>query len=213
MNRIPAAPFIYPITDRNLAGEADIAGIVEALCRGGAKFIQIREKDLTTREYTEVVHRATEAANPFDAAVIVNDRADVAHYAGAAGVHLGDDELSAADARAFLGPDRIIGISCHSVEDVKRAQEEPIDYFAVGPVFPTDTKELRYEVVGLDLVRQARQMSDLPMVAIGGISVDTAASVIEAGASGIAVIGAAMHGDIAYNAKALIDAAGAVTGD
>jgi thiamine-phosphate pyrophosphorylase len=206
MARIPAAPFLYPITDRGLAGEADIIKIIEALCWGGARFIQIREKDLTTREYTEFARRCVEAAMPFGAAIIVNDRPDVAKYAGAAGVHLGDDELTAGNARKFLGSDAVIGVSCHTSEDIQRAQSEPIDYFAVGPVFPTDTKELRYEVVGLELVRAARRMSDLPMVAIGGISAEAAAAVVKAGADGIALIGAVMRGDIERNTRALIDA-------
>lgn len=206
MAKIPAAPFLYPITDRDLAGQAEIEEIVGALCRGGARFIQLREKNITTREYTELARLSVEIAEPYGAAIIINDRADVAKYAGAAGVHLGDDELTAEDARKFLGPGAVIGVSCHNIEDIQRAQSEPIDYFAVGPVFPTDTKKLRYDVVGFDLVREARRMSNMPIVAIGGISVDTAATVSEAGADGIAVIGAAMSGDIERNTRALIDA-------
>lgn len=206
MGRLPAAPFLYPITDRKLARCAAIADIIEALCRGGAEIIQVREKGLTTREYTEVARRSVETAQPFGAAIIVNDRADVARYSGAAGVHLGDDELTAEDARKFLGTEAIIGVSCHGIEDIERALSEPVDYLAVGPVFPTDTKELRYRVVGLELVREARKLSELPIVAIGGISTDSAASAVEAGADGVAVIGALMRGDMERNTRVLTDA-------
>jgi thiamine-phosphate pyrophosphorylase len=189
---LPSSPFIYPITDRRLAGNRPVGEIVSALCRGGARLIQLREKGLTTKEYRELAIEAVQAASEWDAALLINDRVDVALYSGAAGVHLGDDELPPAAARKVLGEGKIIGVSCHSLEDVREAVEGPIDYFAVGPVYATDTKILRYPVVDLDLVRATREITDKPMVAIGGISRESAAEAISAGADGVAVISALM---------------------
>lgn len=192
MRVFPERPFLYPITDRRLAGEHSLRAVVTALCAGGAPLIQVREKDRTTRELTDLAMEAVDAARAAGALVLINDRADVARYAGADGVHLGDDELSPAAAREFLGDDAIIGVSCHSIEDVRRAEREPVDYLAVGPIYPTGTKQLRYEVVGLDLIRAARVETDKPLVAIGGITPERAPAVLAAGADGIAVIGAVM---------------------
>lgn len=198
MRPLPAGPFLYPITDRRLAGGRPLQAIMASLCAGGAPLIQVREKNLTTRELTSLAADAVESGHAGGALVLINDRADVARFAGADGVHLGDDELPPAAAREFLGDDAIIGVSCHSIEDVRSAERQPVDYIAVGPVFPTDTKELRYRVAGTDLVRAARSETDKPLIAIGGITPERAREVIAAGADGLAVIAALMRsGDIA----------------
>lgn len=192
MSKLPQAPFLYAITNRDMAGEDDIEKIVADLCAGGARVIQLREKGLSTADLTELAIKATETAHRYGALMIINDRADVALYAKADGVHLGDDDISAAEARKVLGQQAIIGISCHSQEDVQQAASQPIDYFAVGPIYPTDTKLLKYGIVGTELIKKVRTICPLPLVAIGGIGPDKAAEVIAAGADGIAVIGAVM---------------------
>jgi thiamine-phosphate pyrophosphorylase len=119
---------------------------------------------------------------------LVNDRADVASLAGASGVHVGQEDLDVAAARCLVGPDMLVGVSTHNLEQIERAAASSADYIAVGPVFGTSTKTNPDPAVGLDLVRRARAASDKPLVAIGGITLDLAASVIEAGADSVAVI-------------------------
>jgi thiamine-phosphate pyrophosphorylase len=186
--KLPPRPFIYPLTDRRLAGNPPIAQIIAALCSGGARLIQLREKELTTREFREIALEAVNAARTGGARLLINDRVDVAMLAGADGVHLGGDDLPPDDARRLLGTEAIIGVSCHNLADVRAAMEQPVDYIAVGPVYPTGTKALRYPVVGIELIKRARALTTLPLVAIGGITVRSAAEVAAAGADGIAVI-------------------------
>jgi thiamine-phosphate pyrophosphorylase len=136
-----------------------------------------------------VVERARAAG----ALVIVNDRADIAHFARADGVHLGQDDLSPALARRILGGEALVGLSTHSIEQVQAATRLPVDYIAVGPIFGTTSKETGYGAVGTRLVSEARAALtdaglDTPIVAIGGITLERAATVIEAGASSVAVI-------------------------
>ncbi len=114
---------------------------------------------------------------------------DLAKLSGAAGVHVGQDDLPPAEARALLGPDAVIGYSTHSVAQIAAALQQPISYVAVGPVFGTRTKDTGYEAVGLDLVRAARAAAGAtPVVAIGGITLDRAQDVLDAGATSVAVI-------------------------
>jgi len=207
VRKIPPGPFVYPLTNRKLAGEAPISRIVEELCAGGARMIQLREKDVTTRTFLELALEAVSVARSYNAILMINDRVDIAMMAGADGVHLGEDDLPPADARRLLGPEAIIGLSCHSLDDVQAVAREPVDYIAVGPVFPTDTKELRYPVAGTELVGRARTLTSLPLVAIGGIGRDTAGQVVDAGADGIAVISALMvPGEVESRTRELIAA-------
>jgi thiamine-phosphate pyrophosphorylase len=125
------------------------------------------------------------------ARVIVNDRADVARLAGAAGVHVGQEDLTPGAVRTIVGRDRLIGVSTHTSAQLDAAVREPIDYVAIGPVFGTASKATGYDAVGLEMVRQAADCAHacgLPLVAIGGITVDRAADVIRAGADSVAVI-------------------------
>ncbi|MFQ5723394.1 MAG: thiamine phosphate synthase, partial [Terriglobia bacterium] len=125
---------------------------------------------------------------PKESLLIVNDRADVARLAGAAGVHLGQDDLPPAAARELLGAEKIIGWSTHRPEQVEQGNALPVDYLAFGPVFPTATKPDAEPLVGLAGLRQARRRTKKPLVAIGGITPANAAEAIEAGADCVAVI-------------------------
>lgn len=141
----------------------------------------------------EATQAIVERARPVDALVIVNDRADVARAAGAGGVHVGQEDLTPGEARVVFGTDLVVGLSTHTMEQLDRAIAEPISYVAVGPIFGTDTKATGYAGVGLDhLQRAVRRVaaarSALPIVAIGGITIDRAPGVIAAGASSVAVI-------------------------
>ena len=125
------------------------------------------------------------------ATLIVNDRADIARLAAADGVHIGQDDLAAPAVRRIVGGHAIVGLSTHTVEQLERALLEPVSYVAIGPVFGTSTKDTGYAAVGLSLVRDAvarAEPAGLPLVAIGGITLERAASVIDAGAASVAVI-------------------------
>jgi thiamine-phosphate pyrophosphorylase len=162
-----------------------------AFLDGGARFLQIRAKRLPSAAFLSLCDAVVEAAASFGAEVIVNDRVDLARMTGAAGVHVGQDDLPPAEARRLLGPSAIVGFSTHTLEQIGAALLQPISYVAVGPVFGTATKDTGYQAVGLALVRAARARvpAAIPIVAIGGITLERAASVLEAGASHVAVIG------------------------
>ena len=128
-------------------------------------------------------------AASYACAIIVNDRVDLAAMSAAAGVHVGQEDVPPAAARQLLGEDAIVGFSTHTTPQIEAAVREPISYLAIGPVFGTRTKATGYDAVGLDRVAEAVRFSrDLPVVAIGGITLETAPSVVSAGASGVAVI-------------------------
>ena len=139
----------------------------------------------------------TEAARD-SALVIVNDRADLAVLSGAAGVHLGQEDLSPGDARRVAGPEAIVGLSTHTRDQIMAAVAEPISYLAIGPVFTTATKATGYDAVGYAAVEEAAKQASqhgLPVVAIGGITLATAPRVLEAGASAVAIIGDLLTAD------------------
>jgi thiamine-phosphate pyrophosphorylase len=165
------------------------ADLLQHFLDGGARFIQLRAKQLASQPFLELCDVAVKKAMPYHATVVVNDRVDLARMAGAAGAHVGQDDLPAAAARRLLGETAVLGLSTHTDAQVSAALAEPISYVAVGPVFGTRTKDTGYEAVGLELVRQTvRRAGPIPVVAIGGIALDTAASVIDAGAASVAVI-------------------------
>jgi thiamine-phosphate pyrophosphorylase len=129
------------------------------------------------------------AADGFGAAIVINDRADLALMSGAAGVHVGQDDLPVDAVRALLGSQAIVGYSTHSVDQIEQAARGPVSYIAVGPVFGTRTKDTGYDQVGLNLVSAAARISGgVPIVAIGGITLDSAPAVWAAGATGVAII-------------------------
>jgi thiamine-phosphate pyrophosphorylase len=160
------------------------------LLDGGASFIQLRDKEASGRELLDQAIACLKLTREAGATLIINDRVDVALTAGADGVHLGQDDLSVDEAREILGEDKIIGVSTHSIDQFRAALETSANYIALGPVFPTLTKENTVPVVGLELVREARKLTDRPLVAIGGINLGRAPEVIEAGADCVAVISA-----------------------
>jgi thiamine-phosphate pyrophosphorylase len=157
---------------------------------GGARFLQLRAKQLASGPLLNLCDGVVQAAARYSASIIVNDRADLAVLANASGVHVGQDDLAPADARQLLGSAAIVGFSTHTVAQIEAAIREPISYLAVGPVFGTTTKDTGYSAVGLDLVATAARLAaSIPVVAIGGITLATASSVLDAGATSVAVIG------------------------
>lgn len=186
---LPPLQAILDADAAEAAGWTPIA-LAAAFLDGGATLIQIRAKRLASGPFLELCDAIVALGRPYDARVLVNDRVDLAVLSRAAGAHVGQDDMRPADARAQLGPAAILGYSTHDVTQVGQAATEPVTYIAVGPVFGTRTKDTGYAPVGTALVREARRLApSSPIVAIGGITLDTAASVLEAGASCVAVIG------------------------
>jgi thiamine-phosphate pyrophosphorylase len=179
-------PRVYPLTDVQLSGLSH-AEQVRLLGLGGASLIQLREKRLPALEFYEQARAARQSG----VQLIINDRVDIAIAAGASGVHLGQDDLPPEAARKLLGPQAIVGYSTHSVDQAINAIKLPIDYLAIGPIFSTTTKSDTAPVLGLDGLRAVRDaIGEFPLVAIGGITLDNARDVIEAGADSVAVISA-----------------------
>ena len=181
------------IVDAECAAEAGWTPVdlADAYLRGGARFLQLRAKTMSTAAMLDAASAIVSRAHRAGAILIVNDRADVAHLADADGVHLGQDDLSARDARRVVGDRAIVGVSTHTIAQLERALDEPISYVAIGPVFATATKDAGYRALGLDLVRAAAERAgrrEIPLVAIGGITIETARAVVDAGAAAIAVI-------------------------
>jgi thiamine-phosphate pyrophosphorylase len=166
--------------------------VAKAFLAGGARFLQLRAKSAGSAEFLDLAAAIVELGSPEGADLIVNDRADVARLSGAAGVHVGQNDLSPRDVRTVVGDRGAVGLSTHTVEQIGRALEQPVSYLAIGPVFGSVTKSTGYDRVGLVMVgeaaRRARARS-LPLVAIGGITLFTAPSVIDAGADAVAVVG------------------------
>jgi thiamine-phosphate pyrophosphorylase len=177
-------PRLYAIADASFSNPVDAAA---ALFAGGVRLLQIRNKTSNARELLEQVERIMSLA-PVDATVIVNDRIDIARLAGAAGVHLGQTDMPAVAARRILEKGRIVGISTHNPEQAREADDLPVDYIAVGPIFPTSTKVNADPIVGLRGLELICRAVHKPVVAIGGIKLENAKEVLDAGAQSIAVI-------------------------
>ncbi len=167
----------------------DLADFLDAVLAGGVDVVQLREKGLEARQELELLTVVREVAERHGALWSVNDRADVAHASGAPLLHLGQDDLPVPAARALLGPDVLIGRSTHDVAQVEAAAVEPgVDYFCVGPTWPTPTKPGRH-APGLDLTRHTAALgTDRPWFAIGGIDLDNLDEVLAAGATRVVVV-------------------------
>jgi len=184
--------------------------VVAAAVRAGGRLVQVRAKAASDAAFLALAREAVSAARAEGGLVLVNDRADIARLAAADGVHVGQDDLTPADARAVLGPGALVGLSTHAAAQVEAAAGEPLDYVAVGPVFATRTKSDTHPVIGLAGVEAARARTRLPLVAIGGINEANAAEVIAAGADGVAVVSAILaEEDVAAAVRRLRAAIGA----
>jgi thiamine-phosphate pyrophosphorylase len=188
--------FLSPLTaiiDVDVAARAGwtAADLARAFLAGGASFLQLRAKNASGAAFLAAATEIAALARSANALLIVNDRADIARLADADGVHVGQDDLPPAAVRRVIGSEAIVGLSTHTPDQIDAAVREPIDYVAVGPLFGTATKDTGYAPIGLDLVRDAAARASaagVPLVAIGGITLDRAADVVAAGASSVAVI-------------------------
>lgn len=182
-----ALPRFCAILDHSLRPRLPWEEIGRLLAEAGVRLVQLRAKQATSRVLLAETRRLL-AVLPASTRVIVNDRADVAALAGATGVHLGQGDLPVAAARALLGPEKTIGFSTHSEEQVTAAAAFPADYLAVGPIFPSSTKADAQPAIGLERLEKIRKLTGRPLVAIGGITPENTGAVLEAGADSVAVI-------------------------
>ena len=185
-NRLALAP-LYVILDAALL-PSDPIELTKKLLHAGARLFQYRSKTSSSRELLHVSQALCMTVRQHGGTFLVNDRADISRLAGASGVHLGQDDLTVAAARAVVGADCLLGLSTHNSRQFAAVVESSADYIAVGPIFPTTAKHNPDPVVGVDFIRTVRKLTTKPIVAIGGITLDRAPEVIDAGADSVAVI-------------------------
>jgi len=179
---------VYPLTDEKYLFEKSHSERISEVIRGGAKMVQLRDKSAPM----EILYREAmvirEITKNNDVCFIVNDRVDLAKLCGADGVHLGQEDLPVESARDILGDKAIIGVSTHSLEQVRNAMVSSADYIAFGPVFPTLTKNNPNDVAGIDILKRIVDMVDKPLFAIGGINISRFMEVLKKGVTGVALI-------------------------
>lgn len=191
------------ITDHSVSNLPCHDMVLTAL-RAGARWIQLRNKEGSRRHVYEEAIRLRNIAKNFHAVLIVNDHPDIALAVSADGVHLGQDDLPAKEARKIMGDDVLIGISTHTVEQAIGAEREGADYIGFGPVFHTATKNAGTPR-GIDMLHEIKSRVHIPVVAIGGINPGNVKSVFEAGADAVAVASAILRGDIGANTRKFLD--------
>ena len=189
-DRLRQALRLYLLADTGLAPPERLADVVAAALRGGVTAVQLRAKQATTLEQLELARVLKQHCQQAGAPFIMNDRVDVALAAEADGAHvghIGEEDLSPTDARRLLGPDAIVGVSVGSAQEARLATAQGASYVSAGPMFATQTKQNAGPAAGETLLRQVRAASSLPLVVIGGITAERAASLYAAGADGLCV--------------------------
>ena len=202
---------MYAIVDDDVCTRAGRTAqdVARAFLSAGVIWLQLRCKNMASGPFLDLAGRVREDAREAGATLIINDRADVAALCGAHGLHVGQTDLAPADARAVIGAASLLGLSTHTPEQWESAVQQPISYLAIGPAFGTLTKNTGHDPVGLGVIAEVARTAahyGLPTVAIGGITLDNAASVIAAGASSVAVISDLVQGDPEARVRAFLRA-------
>ena len=203
-------PRLYAIVDANTAefyGHS-VLDLAAAYLDGGARLLQLRYPSARTGDFLACADKIIARAVSYKAIVIINDRADIARMTGAAGVHVGQNDLSVDQARSIAGPAAIIGLSTHTLKQLDKAWACRVSYAAVGPVCETKTKKTGYSAIGPEFVlAAASRHPKLPIVGIGGVTLDRASNIIESGARSVAVVGDLVcHGDPISRVRSYVDA-------
>jgi len=183
---------LHLVTDRSLSRGRSLVEVVREAVSGGVTCVQLREKDCSTREFLQEALALKELLQSLMVPLIINDRVDIALAVGADGVHLGQSDMPISHARRLLGPNCLIGISAESVDHAVEAEQQGADYIGISPVFSTPTKADTAPALGLEGIRQIRELVRIPLVGIGGINLTNARQVLASGADGVAVVSAIM---------------------
>lgn len=186
---------LYLITDRNQTGNLRLIDVVEEALKGGVKGIQLREKDLSSRELYELAYDMRKLTTKYGARLLINDRVDIALAVEADGVHLGLNSLPIHRVRRLLGADRLIGLSCHNQVNAIMAQENGADFITFGPVYYTPSKANYGKPVGVDRLEIVSHLLEIPVFALGGIKKNNITEVMAAGAAGISLVSAIIADD------------------
>ncbi|MDD5344057.1 MAG: thiamine phosphate synthase [Smithella sp.] len=186
---------LYLVTDRGLCGEKPLDEVVIRAVKGGVAYVQLREKEISTRLFVEEAKKIKKLLEPYKVPLIINDCVDVALACGAEGVHIGQEDMPYEIVRKLMGRNAIIGLSVETWEDVEASQELDISYIGISPIFATPTKTDIKGTWGLDGLAKIKTFSRHPLVAIGGLNESNIKEVVKAGADCIAVVSAICEAD------------------
>ncbi|EFI34282.1 thiamine-phosphate pyrophosphorylase [Desulfonatronospira thiodismutans ASO3-1] len=186
---------LYLVTDNGLCMGRDLTRVVLDAVQGGVSMVQIREKNSTAGEFLNTARALQQRLSDSGVPLIINDRVDVAMAAGAHGVHIGQEDLPYQVVREMLGPDKIIGVSINTYDQLWQASLTDVDYLSLSPVFPTQTKTDTKEPFGLEGLKKARAMTGKPLITIGGINRDNLADIMATGVDGVALVSAVCSAD------------------
>ncbi|MBO7241852.1 MAG: thiamine phosphate synthase [Methanobrevibacter sp.] len=185
---------VYLVTDRRNKTDEEFLNIIEEAIKGGTTIVQLREKTASTKEFYELALRVKEITSRYGVPLLINDRIDIALAVDSEGVHIGQDDMPADIAREIIGDDKILGVSASTVEEAKKAEMDSADYIGSGAVFPTATKD-DADSVSKEELKEIVDSIDIPVVAIGGITVENANTLKGSGIAGFSVVSAIMSAE------------------
>ena len=185
---------VYLVTDRRNKTDEEFLNIIEEAIKGGTTVVQLREKTASTKEFYELALKVKEITSRYDVPLLINDRIDIALAVDSEGVHIGQDDMPADIAREIIGEDKILGVSASTVEEAKKAEKDSADYIGSGAVFPTATKD-DADSVSKEELKEIVDSIDIPVVAIGGITVENANTLKGSGIAGFSVVSATMSAE------------------
>ena len=185
---------VYLVTDRRNKTDEEFLNIIEEAIKGGTTVVQLREKTASTKEFYDLALRVKEITSRYGVPLLINDRIDIALAVDSEGVHIGQDDMPADIAREIIGEDKILGVSASTVEEAKKAENDSADYIGSGAVFPTATKD-DADSVSKEELKEIVDSIDIPVVAIGGITIENAHTLKASGIAGFSVVSAIMSAE------------------
>ncbi len=183
---------LYLVTDRKWLKEDSLELVVEKAIKNGVSFIQLREKDLSTDEFRSLALKLKEVTDKYHIPFLINDNIEVAVEIKTDGVHIGQDDMDAKEARELIGVEKILGVSASTIEEAKKAEEDGADYIGVGAIFPTASKD-DAGAVSIETLKAINKAVNIPVVAIGGINASNIEDFKGSGIDGVAVISAILE--------------------
>jgi len=197
-------PPLYLITNRHHTLHRPLLQILKEALQAGVRLIQLREKDVSTRRLVALANEALTLTRDYDATLMINDRLDIVQAIGADGVHLRSNSLPVRAARRLLGPHKLIGVSCHSVQEILQAETEDANFAVLGPIYPTPSKQRYGPPLGVHVLQEACRVCHIPIYAIGGITDQRVSTVKEAGAHGVAILSFILEADSVPSTSRLV---------